>query len=97
MNKHAIKGWLRGAYCRFVAYTGLWRIFSRLSGRRMVILAGHCVGDVPGLPADMTLSEARVREITRVLSKGFAWAHDRRGVRRDSCGPSGAEPGRLVL
>lgn len=73
MNKHAIKGWLRRIYSGCIAHTGLWRLVSRLSGRRLVILAGHCVGDAPGLPADMTLSEQRVQAITRALSKGFSW------------------------
>ncbi len=73
MNKHALKGWLRAAYRGLVVRTGLWRLISRCSQRRLVILAGHCVGEAPGLPADMTLSRERVQAITRALSKGFVW------------------------
>ena len=55
MNKHTLKGWVRTAYSCVVWHSGLWRVFDALMPRRLVILAGHCVGDGRGLPPDMTL------------------------------------------
>ena len=89
MIKHRLKGVLRGLYSGFVVYTGAWRLFDRLSRRRLVILAGHCVGDVPGLPGDMTLSEGRLREIIAALSKRFDWATVGEGVALVDSGGSG--------
>ncbi|MEZ5975854.1 MAG: polysaccharide deacetylase family protein [Planctomycetota bacterium] len=71
--KHRLKQSLRSAYSGAVYHTGLWRVFHRIMRRRMVILAGHCVGPAPGLPRDMTLSPRRLEEIIAALSAGFVW------------------------
>ena len=73
MNKHRIKGWVRGGFAWTVWHSGLWRLFARWSAPRMIILAGHCVGHVRGLPKDMTIGEERLHAIIRALSKGFRW------------------------
>jgi peptidoglycan/xylan/chitin deacetylase (PgdA/CDA1 family) len=72
--KHRIKGWLREAWARALYHLGLWRLVNRMTPRRMMILAGHCVGEEAvngGLPADMKISADRLERILRVLGAHF--------------------------
>ncbi|MDF1839529.1 MAG: polysaccharide deacetylase family protein [Planctomycetota bacterium] len=81
MIKHRLKGWFRTVFGRCVWHTGLWRLFDALTQRRLLILAGHCVGPAPGLPRNMTLSEGRLLEILQVLGRSFDWCTVGDGVK----------------
>ncbi len=80
MFKHRLKGLFRTAFGRTVWHTGLWRLFDHFTARRLLILAGHCVGPAPGLPANLTISEARLLEILKVLGRSFDWCTIGKGV-----------------
>lgn len=72
--KHALKGWLREAWSRALYHLGLWRLVDRLTPRRMLVLAGHCVTEeaVNGsLPADMKIGGARLERVLRLLGGHF--------------------------
>ena len=80
MIKHRLKGWFRTVFGRFVWHTGLWRLFDAYTSRRLLILAGHCVGPAPGLPQDLTISEGRLLEILKALGGNFDWCTIGEGV-----------------
>jgi peptidoglycan/xylan/chitin deacetylase (PgdA/CDA1 family) len=90
--KHQIKTTLRDAWARLLFHTGLFRLVGRLMPRRLTILAGHCVEDREcngDLPADMKLSEDKLRDLLGFLGRHFDLCTVGQGLRR----LAGTEPG----
>ncbi len=80
MLKHRLKGWFRICFGRLVWHSGLWRLFDRRMPRRLTILAGHCVGQPKGLPANLAISQERLLSIVEALGARFDWSTVGAGV-----------------
>lgn len=93
--KHRIKLGLRDLWSRLLFHTGLYRAVDRYMPRRLLILAGHCVetSSNAGLPADMKISEAKLRQVLGSLGKRFELCTIGAGVRS----LTGERPGRSMV
>ncbi len=77
--KHALKMTLREWYARLLYHTGLHALVSALAPKRFVILAGHCVAPENGaawpggehLPADMKISQGRMRRLLEWFGRRY--------------------------
>lgn len=72
--KHTLKRGLRNSYAWLLVRSGLWRVTNRLTPRRLLVLAGHCVDDAAvngDLPADMRISPGRLQELLERLGRHY--------------------------
>lgn len=93
--KHRIKLALREAYARVLFHSGLHALVRAVTGPRLTILAGHCVGPVGGdpswpagehLPDDMKISSAKLERILRWFAARYELATVAEGVARIDAG-----------
>ena len=94
MGKHILKQFLIQAWARFLYHTGAWRLINRLTPRRLLILAGHCVDDSQvnaGLPSHLRIEPGHLEFLLGGLGRRFALNHVTGGlaVLSDSRGPRG--------
>ena len=72
--KHRLKMFLREAWARLLFHTGLWWVVDKLTPRRLLVLAGHCV-DHPAcngdLSPDMKITAGRLESILSWRGRRF--------------------------
>lgn len=91
--KHTLKRALRDTYAWLLVASGLWRLTDRLTPRRMLVLAGHCVDDAAvngDLPADMRISPGRLEELLAALGRRYRLVTLREGLAALDVGTGGS-------
>ena len=85
MIKHKLKMGLRGAWARLLFHSGLHAVVDRVMPPRLTILAGHRVSKgsdgAAHLPADMTISGARLERIVGWFARRYRFCTVGEGAR----------------
>ena len=85
MIKHRLKLGLRSAWARLLFHSGLHALIDHIMPARLTILAGHRISDgtdaAAHLPADMTISVARLEQIVGWFARRYRFCTVSEGAR----------------